>query len=70
MQTLPYISLPAPLVKKAEKQFLQKNANIGGKLPLPHPHPPPPKKKMKASKRKLKDQLVIIIFKKASDAKE
>jgi hypothetical protein len=68
MQTLPYISLPAPLVKKAEKQFLQKNANIGGKLPLPHHHPP--KKKMKASKRKLKDQLVIITFKKASDAKE
>jgi len=61
MHTLPYISLPAPLVEKEEKHsFYQKKCEYRRET----------QKKMNACKRKLKDQLVIITSKKASDAKE
>jgi hypothetical protein len=50
MHTLPYIALPASLVKKEEKHsFYQKKSE-----------PRREAKKMKACKRKLKDQMVII----------
>jgi hypothetical protein len=63
MHTLPYISLPAPLINKEEKHSFYTKKKC-------EPRRETSPQKLKACKRKLKDQLVIITSKKAGDAKE